>query len=229
MANSGNRVGNNSILASALDSDVEHQDQRHLLDASPTTSLFPKSSLDGSTKTQLQSVETDSVRNIMDIKNKSHNGLKRYSRIALFATGCYTTLLSGAWLIIAAVKPQWGSLVNLNGGSLTPAMASTLVNALAKTIELSFTTFYLATIGQYFTRKAISSDTDGISLSDLQLKMLMISPGTLLTQWKTYSQGLRTFSGICSVVACLSTMLYTTASSALGKIPVFVRYRQQWI
>ena len=147
---------------------------------------------------------------------RPYRGLEWYSVLAIFVIGLWSTLLSGAWFVIAVHKPHW-DFISSNDSVLTPTTASTLTTALAKTIEVSFVSFFLAIVGQYFTRKASDNEHSGISLADLQLKVLMVLSGTLITSWKSYGRVLRSFVGITSLIACVSALLYTTASDALGK------------
>ena len=155
-------------------------------------------------------------------KVKPYRRLERITSVSIFFVSIYSTLLSGAWLAIAIGKPNWDNLLRSDGSSLTFTNASTLATALAKTIELSFLTSFLAMMGQYLTRKASNDNATGISLAELELKILLVQPGTLVTRWKSYSRSLLSILGLASLVACLSATFYTTASDALGKSPSII-------
>ena len=142
--------------------------------------------------------------------------LRWYSVLPIFAAGIYSTLISGAWLGIAIAKPPW-PFVSYTEGIWSANNTSTITTAISRTVELSFVTFYLTMLGQYLTRKASNNLSSGISLADLQLKVLMVLPGTLFTQWRSYGHALRSVIGVTSLIACICAMVYTTAGDALGK------------
>ena len=149
-------------------------------------------------------------------KERHYRTLPYYLVIPFILSGIYSTVGSGVWLAVAIHKPHWGTLVYPGGGLITYETAGTLTTALAKTIEMSFVSFYLATVGQYLTRRASNYNVPGISLADLQLKILLLTPGTLLTILRRYRSALKSVIGIASLIACLSSVLYITASESLG-------------
>ena len=211
-----------SYFRPALTSTLYRQDpdQQRLLGTPPTPSAFSSATLLGdSWASEPKSPGTPFPQTLSHTKARPYRRLEWYSIVSLFMFGIYSTILSGAWLALAIGKPRWDPVLNLNGSALTASTASTITTALAKTIELSFLTFYLAMLGQHLTRRASNHDAPGVSLADLQLKVLMALPGTLVTQWKSYGRILRTLLGIASLVACFSALLYSTASEALGTSP----------
>ena len=193
------------------------QDRQQLLGMPPTPSSFSSSPFfDDSSQAALKSpsslIPTHGLRTTKPRRQK----LEWYSTVALYITGIYSTVLSGASLTVAIMKPHWGDFIKESRGTLTPTAASTLATFLAKSIEISFLTFCLAMLGQYLTRKASTHTRSGISLGHVQLKMLLVQPGSLFTQWKSYGRALRSFIGVASLIACAVALLYTTASEALG-------------
>ena len=134
----------------------------------------------------------------------------------LFGLSIYSTVLSCAWFLIAVIKPHYGTFIGSIGSNLAPGTASTLVAGAAKTIELSFVTVFIACLGQFFTRQALNARSPGISLADIQLKTMIVQPGSLLVQWRSYSLIWKSLLGLLSLIACATAMLYTTASDALG-------------
>lgn len=66
----------------------------------------------------------------------------------------YCTAGSALWLGVAVAKPRWGRRITANGGFLTPASASLICAALAKSIELSFVTVFEAFLGQVLSRRS---------------------------------------------------------------------------
>ena len=192
---------------------VEYGDDQRLLGSLPSA-FSPASPFDDPRKGEARSssvyLSQSSSRN-----GRIYRRLGRFSVALLYITGLYSTLLSGAWLAIAIKQPHWGNFINYTDSNLTPSLAATIAAALAKSIELSFLTFFLAMMGQYLTRRASNNEAPGISLADVQLKVLMMLPGTLFTQWRSYGRALLSVLGLASLVACFSGLLYTTASQAL--------------
>lgn len=198
--------------------DIQHPEQESLPRTPTTPSLFsPTTRGDTAWRSEAKSQKSHFLPNTRHSGSRPGQKLEWYLTIPLFASGIYSTLMSGAYLGIALGRPQWGAFINSYGSTLTPAGASNVVAALAKTIELTFLTFFLAMMGQNLTRRANNSQALGVSLADLQLKVLLVLPGSIATEWRNYGRALRSLLGIAAVIACLSSMLYTTASSVLGK------------
>ena len=150
--------------------------------------------------------------------------------VGIFLVSIYSTILSTVWLLIAIIRPHWGSFVAMNGGSLSPRLASVLVAGFAKTIEMSFSTVMIACVGQYLTNKAKQS---GISLIDLQVKSMILLPMALVTQKGgvrallrsgvlgficilAYTGSMMTTPLMLLLLTSLAAALYTTASDAVG-------------
>ena len=127
----------------------------------------------------------------------------------------YSTILSGIWLGVAPGKPHYGNFVT-DRGPVTPHFASVFSTAVAKTIEISFIAMFITFLGQFLSQKALRSETGGISIADMQLRTLVSQPGTLITHYTCFIRTWKSLLGLASVVACISAMLYTTASDALG-------------
>ena len=134
----------------------------------------------------------------------------------LLFLACYSTVLSGIWFLLAVIKPHYGFFIGTGGANISPSTASTVVAGVAKTIELSFVTVFLACLGQFFTKQALNTISPGISLADIQLKQMIVQPGSLLTQWRSYGLVWKSMLGFISLLACFTGTLYTTASDALG-------------
>ena len=133
----------------------------------------------------------------------------------LFAISLYSTILSGIWFLLGVIKPHYGTFIG-PGMSIYPSTASTIVAGIAKTIEITFVTVLLACLGQFFTKQAFNPFSPGIALADVQLKTMIVQPGTLITQWRGYTLVWKSVLGLISFVACITALLFTTASDALG-------------
>lgn len=129
----------------------------------------------------------------------------------------YSTAGSALWLGVAVAKPRWGRRITANGGFLTPASASLICVALAKSIELSFITVFVAFLGQVLSRRAFAKRSRGITIAEMTMRAWVMQPGTLLTHFQTVRYAGLTILGALSVIAALTAMLYTTASDALGE------------
>ena len=147
-------------------------------------------------------------------KHKSRPGHCSYTSLGLIVLASYSVLFSGIWLCIALAKSHYSFI--MAGGKLNSA--STLIAAVAKTIELSFIAVFIGFLGQYLSRNALDKGSKGISIADMQLRTLILQPATLFTHWHGFHFGGRILLGCVSLVACVSAMLFTTASDTLGML-----------
>ena len=137
--------------------------------------------------------------------------------ISILILALYSTVFSAIWLIIALVKPRYGTKIGSSGG-LSPSTASTITAAIAKTIELSYVTVFVTFLGQMLTRRAIAKGSKGVSVADLSLRSWVVQPGTLITHWESVRYGGTTLLGGIAIFAAISSTTYTTASDALGTV-----------
>lgn len=129
----------------------------------------------------------------------------------------YCTTGSALWLGVAVAKPRWGRRITANNGYLTPASASLICAALAKSIELCFVTVFVAFLGQVLSRRAFAKRSRGIMIAEMTMRSWVMQPGMLLTNFQTVRYAGFTILGTLSLIAALTAMLYTTASDALGE------------
>lgn len=137
--------------------------------------------------------------------------------MAVVILATYSTAGSALWLSVAVAKPRWGRKITANGGFLTPASASLICAALAKSIELSFVTVFVAFLGQVLSRRAFAKRSRGITIAEMTMRAWVMQPGTLLTHFQMVRYAGFTILGALSLVTALTAMLYTTASDALGE------------
>ena len=149
-------------------------------------------------------------------KTKKPIGLGRGSWLAvtLLILSIYSTVFSGIWVFTAIKKPRYGHLIAPNG-NLKPYAASVLCTALAKSIELSFVTVFVAFLGQLLSNRAINKREKGITIAEMTMRSWVIQPGSLLTHKEAVLYAGGTFLGVLALLAALMAMLYTTASDAL--------------
>lgn len=142
------------------------------------------------------------------------------SRCGFFTAGffflaLYSTVMSGLWLMTAIVQPRWGDMISAKRGRLSPSNASLVSQLLSKTIEISFATVFIGYIGQVLSRRAMASNTKGITLADMSMKKWVVQPGSVFTHLGAVSLAGFTFLGVMSFGVLIATFLYTTASEAL--------------
>lgn len=135
--------------------------------------------------------------------------------VSILALALYSTIVSGMYLVVAFVKPRFGRGIGDTG--IAPSTASLLSALLAKTIELSFVTVFVAFLGQVLSRRAISNSSSGITIADMSMRAWIMQPGTLITHWETVKYAAFTILGVIALIATFVAMLYTTAADALGE------------
>ncbi|KAJ5301953.1 hypothetical protein N7508_006816 [Penicillium antarcticum] len=140
---------------------------------------------------------------------------KRLSWIPLtiFVLALYATIFSGIYLAIALRKPRWSNISS--GGPMVPSTANLLSAFFAKTIELAYVTVCVAFLGQVLSRRALMTDSRGISISDMNMRAWIMQPGSMIVHWETLRYSALTFLGAIALVATFVAMLYTTAAQAL--------------
>ncbi|PGH13097.1 hypothetical protein AJ80_06469 [Polytolypa hystricis UAMH7299] len=125
----------------------------------------------------------------------------------------YSTALSGVYLVVAFIKPRFGTRIGKD--ALSPANASLISAFLAKTVELSFVTVFVAFLGQVLSRRAIARMSKGVTIAEMSMRAWIMQPGTLITHWHTLRYAGLTFIGMVSLSATIMALLYTTAADAL--------------
>lgn len=128
----------------------------------------------------------------------------------------WSTIFSGIWFFIAAIKPHYGQTMRPNG-PLPFYTSSWLVATFAKSIELTFAMLYVAVLGQKLSRRAFKSKSNGNTIADMQIRAWVLQPGTLFTSIATVRYAALTLLGAAALTTAILAILYTTASDALGK------------
>jgi hypothetical protein len=86
---------------------------------------------------------------------------------------------------------------------------------MAKLIELSFVTAFVAFLGQVLSRRAFMKDHGrGVTLSELSMWRWVVQPGTLITHWETAKYAGLSFLGILSLLSAILATLYSSAAAA---------------
>lgn len=129
----------------------------------------------------------------------------------------FSTIFSGIFLGLALRAPRYGRNIS-SQGSFTPADAMLLTTVMAKLIELSFVTSFVAFLGQVLSRRAFMKDHGrGVTLSELSMWRWVVQPGTLITHWETAKYAGLSILGMLSLLSAVLATLYSSAATALGK------------
>ncbi|KAJ5131938.1 hypothetical protein N7448_006096 [Penicillium atrosanguineum] len=133
--------------------------------------------------------------------------------VTIFVLAFYATVFSGIYLAVAIRKPRWSNVGV--GGSLAASTANLLCAFFAKTIELAYVTICVAFLGQVLSRRALTQDSRGVSISDMSMRAWIMQPGSMLVHWETLRYSALSFLGLIALIATFVAMLYTTAAEAL--------------
>ena len=129
----------------------------------------------------------------------------------------YSTVFSGIFLGLAIAQPRWGHRIGTHG-ALSYDTATLLSALFSKTVELSFVTTVVATLGQILSKRAFkraSKMNKGISIAEMNMRLWIMQPGTLITHWVGARYAVATLLGITALVATLASTFYTTACESL--------------
>lgn len=126
-----------------------------------------------------------------------------------------STVLSGIFLVLALKAPRYGRFISTSeGATMRPATAILWTSILAKIVELSFVTGFVAFLGQVLSRRAFSR-SGGVTLSELSMWRWVVQPGTLVTHWETAKYAGLSFLGLMSLLSAILATLYAPAATAL--------------
>ena len=103
------------------------------------------------------------------------SGRGSWLAVSIMILSIYSTVFSGIWLFIAILKPRYGHTVS-SRGTLPFPIASTLYAAIAKSIELSFVTVFVAFIGQALSKRAMMQPK-GVTIADMSMRSWVMQPG----------------------------------------------------
>lgn len=130
----------------------------------------------------------------------------------------FSTIFSGIFLGLALRAPRYGRSIS-SQGSFKPADAILLTAVIAKLIELSFVTSFVAFLGQVLSRRAFMKDHGrGVTLSELSMWRWVVQPGTLITHWETAKYAGLSILGMLSLLSAVLATLYSSAATALGML-----------
>lgn len=134
--------------------------------------------------------------------------------LSLIVISLFSCLFSGIFLALAIRAPHYGRRITSHG-PITPSDAILLTTVMAKLIELSFVTAFVAFLGQVLSRRAFMKDHGrGVTLSELSMWRWVVQPGTLITHWEAAKYAGLSFLGILSLLSAILATLYSSAAAA---------------
>ena len=141
-----------------------------------------------------------------------------FTTIILILT-VYSTLFSAIFLGIALAKPRWGRRIGTRG-ALSYDSATLLSALFSKSVELAFATTFVVTLGQILSRRAFAKKTltkgkSGISIAEMNMRLWIMQPGTLITHWVGAKYVITTVLGVGALIAAVAAAFYTTACESL--------------
>lgn len=128
-----------------------------------------------------------------------------------------STALSALFVVLASKGQRYGDFIGNNAEAKLSISAAILwTSVMAKTIEISFVTGFVAFLGQVLSRRAfVNSKSRGVTLSELTMWHWVVQPGTLVAQPEIARYtGLSTL-GILTLTGTVLSTLYVTAATAL--------------
>ena len=143
--------------------------------------------------------------------------------ITLPVLSVFSTVLSGLVLSFALKKQAWGTVISTRG-TINPSMVPLIFPLLAKTIELSFGSVFVAFLGQSLSRRAFDHDqSKGMTLAEMSMRTWVVQPASIIPKIRNLGQIIFSRLGALTLIAALLAMFYTTASDVLGTfLPIFL-------
>lgn len=179
----------------------------------------------------LHSTETERLRGAPSIKSAYENDFRpshecpttrdfyqsrfTWLNLSVIVICLFSCVFSGIFLGLALKAPRYGRRIT-SQGSFKPADAILLTTVMAKLIELSFVTAFVAFLGQVLSRRAfMKEDGRGVTLSELSMWRWVVQPGTLITHFETAKYAGLSLLGILSLLSAVLATFYSTAATAL--------------
>lgn len=164
---------------------------------------------------QLQKKASSGLRNAMESRCQSERplvtGRGSGTAVSILALSIYSTVFSGIWILIALARPRFG---DQNAMGLSVKDAGVLCTALARSIEISFATVFVALIGQVLSTRAIGT-RKGVTLAEILMRSWVMQPGNMLINWESVRYAINTWLGGAALLVAVLVMFFTTASNAL--------------
>jgi hypothetical protein len=126
-------------------------------------------------------------------------------------------VLSAVFALLALKGQRYGDYIGNNSeAKISVSTAILWTSVVAKTIETSFVTGFVAFLGQVISRRAfVRGHSQGVTLSELTMWRWIVQPGTLITQPEVAKYAGISFLGILTLLGTILSTLYVTAATAL--------------
>lgn len=139
--------------------------------------------------------------------------------VIILVLAVFSWIFSAIFLGLGIARPRWGHRIGTQG-RLSYDAATLLSALMSKLVELTFATTMVATLGQVLSRRAFANakgrpGTQGISLAEMNMRLWIMQPGTLITHWTGARYVITSILGIVALCAACSATFYTTAAEAL--------------
>jgi hypothetical protein len=126
-----------------------------------------------------------------------------------------STALAALFVTLALKGQRYGNFIgNEFDSKITISTAILLTSVIAKTIELTFVTAFVAFLGQVISRKAFMQN-NGVTLSEMTMWRWVVQPGTLFTQSEIARYAGFSFLGLLTLLSTVFSTVYVTAATAL--------------
>lgn len=128
-----------------------------------------------------------------------------------------STALSALFVVLALKGQRYGNYIGNDPGAKISISAAILwTSVLAKTIELSFVTAFVAFLGQKISRRAMTdSKGRGVSISELSMWRWVVQPGSIFTSSEIARYAGFSTLGTLTLISTILSTLYVTAATAL--------------
>jgi hypothetical protein len=119
--------------------------------------------------------------------------------------------------MLASKGQRYGGYIGSNPeATISISTAILWTSVVAKTIEISFVTGFVAFLGQVLSRRAfVDANGPGVTLSELTMWRWIVQPGTLVVQPEIARYAGLSTLGILTLVSTVLSTLYVTAATAL--------------
>ena len=136
--------------------------------------------------------------------------------ITLPILSVFSTVLSGLNLLFAFKKQAWGTVISTRG-TIPPSMVPLIFPLLAKSIELSFSSVFVAFLGQSLSRRAFCHDqSKGMTIAEMSMRTWVVQPASIIAKCRDLGHIILSRLGALTIIAALLAVFYTTASNVLG-------------
>lgn len=147
-----------------------------------------------------------------------HKPRSPWLTIVLPILSVFSTVLSGLVLILALKKHAWGTLISTRG-TIPPSMVPLIFPLLAKIIELSFSSVFVAFLGQALSRRVFDRDqSKGMTITEMSMRTWVVQPTSMIAKFRNLGHIILSRLGALTLIAALLAMFYTTASDVLGMV-----------